>query len=117
MRWEEALAKRPWLLPLAWVLGERGSCDHVVVAETLGVPVRLARSLTYHARRLGLCGEEPELRIVRAGREFAGEGRAFYFYAKLKGRRIAGAVLSKSGVEGKRAERLLGRVRALLGFS
>ena len=117
MRWEEALARRPWLLPLAWVLAERGSCDHVVVADALGVPVRLAKSLVYHARRLGLCVEPVGVRVVRSGREFAGEGRAFYFYAKIRGRRVSGAALSKSGVGGERAGRLLERALALLGLS
>jgi len=110
------LERMPWLLPVAWARQELGSCDPVVIAEELEVPVRLARSLVWRARLAGLCDEPPRARIVRRGREFAAETSAFYLYARVQGRRVRGEALSKSGAAGARA-RLVERVIELLGLA
>ncbi len=116
---ERVLERYPWLLPLAWaVLVEGGSaCDPVVLSGLLGVPSRLARSLAWHGRKLGLCEGGGLPRVARRGREFAAETSGFYLYARIRGRRVSGYALSKSGVEGEASKRRVERARELLGLA
>lgn len=86
------MEKYPWLLPIIWVLEKGASCDPVVVAEELGIPTRLARTLVYKARRLGLCESKPDVCIVRSGRSFYGVMGSLVFVARLRNRRVTGYV-------------------------
>ncbi len=110
----ERLERAPWLLPLVWTLGQGVPCDPVAVAEELGVPVRLAKTMVWTARRLGFCDEPPGVRVVRSGREFAAETPAFILYARLRARRVSGIALSKSGVSGGRQEKIMEKAKKLL---
>jgi len=111
------LEEAPWLLPVAWAVARGVPCDHAVLAEEIGVPARLARSLVYYARRRGLCTPCPSVRVRRLEREYAAETGGYILYAVVKKRRVAGYAISKSGVEGERYGRLLGRALVVLELS
>jgi len=110
----EALERAPWLLPVVWAVGRGVPCDHTVLADELGVPARLARSLVYYARRWGLCGGCPGVEVYRKGREYAAVTPGYVLYAVVRGRKVRGVALSRSGVEGREGRRLLERALLVL---
>ncbi len=111
----EALARAPWLLPLVWAVREGYACDHVVVAEALGVPSRLARSLVHYGKGMGLCDGVPEsLCMIREGPEFYARVGGLLIYARVRRRRVTGYVFSTSGVYVGSRKRLYERVRRVL---
>ncbi len=94
----EALVRRPWLLPVAWAVSKGYRCDPILISMELGIPARLARTLTYYAERYGICNGNISLCIVRRGRVFYAKINNLILYARVKGRRVSSGVFSPTGV-------------------
>ena len=89
----DVLVRYPWLLPVVWARSRGLSCDSAVIAEELGVPRRLARTLVYYAGRLGLC-ELGDLCVARRGPSFYAMVGGLLVYARIRRRRVTGYTLS-----------------------